>query len=209
LPEVDLYLTNFDWSNFVVYADGQLIIPGNPYQQKALSQEEINQLLANLEILGFYNLDNEHLHNFGNQDPPKITDGMVYCISVAGEKEHDLCSYKPYESFLVPEMKNILQYLNNYQPDGLSIYLPDRILLYVQAGRNPYVTELPKDAILWTESSISLETDTEKMIYVDGDIAKELYRLYGDKIYVFTENGTEYTVSMEAILPHQELRNLN
>ena len=30
------------WSELVLYADGQLIIPGNPYQQKILSKDEIN-----------------------------------------------------------------------------------------------------------------------------------------------------------------------
>jgi hypothetical protein len=200
----DLYFADYYWSNFVIYTDGQLIIP---YQQKMLSKDEINQFLTQLEKLGFYKLDNEHLYNFGNQEPPKITDGISYCISVTGDRAHELCTYEPYESFLVPEMKNILRFLNDYQPREMSPYYPDRILLWIQVGRNPYATNAPKDAIPWTVSSISLETTTEKVIYLDGEVAKNLYLLYGDKNYFFTQNGKEYTVTIQVVLPHQELTN--
>ena len=89
----------------------------------------------------------------------------------------------------------------------MSNYYSDRILLWIQAGRSPYSTDLPKDSILWTEQSISLETDTEKIIYVDGELSKDLSRLYGYKNYVFVQNGKEYTVSINQVLPHEELTN--
>ena len=200
----DMYFTDYDWSYFVLYTDGQLIIPN---QQKMLSKDEINQFLAQLDALGFFTMDEDHRYNFGNQEPSKIFDGLFYCASVNGEKEHNLCVYEPYESFFTPETKNILQFLNDYRPEGMLPYYPDRILLWVQAGRSPYSTDLPKDSILWTETSLSLETTTEKVIYADGEIAKNLYLLYGDKQYVFIENGKEYTVSIQVILPHQELTN--
>lgn len=200
----DMYFTDYDWSYFVLYTDGQLIIPN---QQKMLSKDEINQFLAQLDTLGFFTMDEDHRYNFGNQEPPKIFDGLFYCVSVNGEKEHNLCVYEPYESFFTPEIKNILQFLNDYRPEGMLPYYPDRILLWVQAGRSPYSTDLPKDSIPWTETSLSLETTTEKVIYADGEIAKNLYLLYGDKQYVFIENGKEYTVSIQTILPHQELTN--
>jgi len=203
----DMYFTDYAWSYFVIYTDGEIIIPGNPYQQKILSKEELNQFLIQLENLGFYTIDNKHLYNFGNQEPPKITDGTSYCILVTGSREQNLCSYEPYDSFLVPEMKNILKFLNDYQPKGLSLYYPDRILLWVLAGRNPDNKNLPEDSIPWTESSLSLETTSEKVMYVDGELAKELYILYGDKSYVFTENGKEYTVDIQVVLPHQEITN--
>jgi hypothetical protein len=203
----DLYFNDYARSYFVIYTDGQIIIPGNPYQQKTLSKEEINQLLTQLERLDFYTIDNDHLYNFGNQDPPKITDGTSYCVLVKGNREQNLCSYEPYKDFLVPEMKNILQFLNNYQPEELSAYYPDRILLWVQAGRSPYITDLPKDAIPWTEASLPLETTSEKVIYADGEKAKELYILYGNRSYVFIENGKEYTVDIQVVLPHQEITN--
>ncbi len=203
----DLYFTDYAWPYFVIYTDGQIIIPGNPYQQKILSKDEINRFLAQLERLGFYSIDEDHLYNFGNQEPPKISDGTSYCVLVTGNGEHNLCAYEPYESFLVPKMKNILQFLNDYQPKEMSPYYPDRILLWVQAGRNPYATDLPKNAIPWAESSLSLEISDQKVIYVDGETAKKLYVLYSDKSYVFTQNGKEYTVDIQIVLPHQEITN--
>lgn len=207
----DLFYVDYDNSGsfFVIYTDGQVIFPGNPSQEKILSADELNQFLKNLESLGFYNLNNEHLYDFGGQEPPKVFDGTSYCISVTGDKEQNLCAYEPYEDYLLPEMKNILVFLNNYQPSKMSPYYSDRILIWVQAGRIPYATNLPKDSILWTEQSVSLETDTEKIIYIDGKIAQELNRLYGNKNYVFVQNGKEYTVSIQEVLPHRELTNNN
>jgi hypothetical protein len=204
----DLYFTDYALSYFVIYTDGQIIFPGNPYQQKILSKDEMDQFLTKLESLGFYKIDDPHQYNFGNKEPPRIYDGAFYCVSVTENREHSLCVYEPYETFLIPEVKNILRFLNEYQPKGMSAYSPDRILLWVQAGRNPYTTDLSKNAIPWGESSLSLETSDQKVIYADGETAKELYILYGDKSYVFTQNGREYTVDIQIVLPHQKITNL-
>lgn len=207
-PYDDLFIfADFTWSKLVLYTDGQMIIPRTSYQQKILSEDEVNRFFLQLESLGLYTMDNDQLYNFGNQEPPKITDGTSFCILVKGSREQNLCSYEPYESFLAPEMKSILQFLNDYQPEGMSIYYPDRILLWVQAGRSPYDPDLPENAIPWTEDSLLLETTDQKVIYAEGTLAKELYALYGDKGYLFNENGKEYTVNMQIVLPHEEITN--
>ena len=179
-------------SRLVLYTDGQLIIEGTPYQQKTLSVEEINQLLSKLETLGFFTIESnqqhdptDQLYNFGGQyESVGVTDGQNICVSVNADKARQLCVYEPYMQFLVPKMTNILKFMDEYQPKGMSLYYPDRILLWVQAGRNSDDNELPQDAIPWIETSLSLETPRGKVIYADGETAKELYALYGDKGYV-------------------------
>lgn len=101
------------WSTLVLYTDGQLIIPGKTFQQKILSKEEID-LFTRLE-LGFFSVTQDKLYNFGNQEPPRIYDGTTYCVVTTGERTQNLCAYEPHKSFLAPEMKNVLQFLNNYQ----------------------------------------------------------------------------------------------
>jgi hypothetical protein len=191
------------WSELVLYTDGQLIIPGKTFQQKILSKDEINQLFSELEAKGFFSLTQDNLYNFGNQDPPKIVDGTTYCVLTIGKREQNLCAYEPYNSFLAPEMKNILQFINKYHPKGMTPYFPDRILLWIR----PYVENLPEKAIPWPEKFSSLETSDEKIMYFDGDAAKEIFALFGNKVstVVISQNGKDYTVSIDIVLPHKQL----
>jgi hypothetical protein len=195
------------WSKLVLYTDGQLIIPGETYQQKILSNDEINQLFLQLETKGFFLLTQDNLYNFGNQDPPKVNDGTIYCVLTTGKREQKLCAGEPYESFLVPKMNDVLQFLNKYHPEGMTPYYPDRILLWVQVGRSPYVENLPKKAIPWPEKFSSLETPDEKIMYFEGDVAKKIFALFGNRVSfkVISQNSIEYTVSIEIVLPHEQL----
>ena len=195
------------WSALVLYTDGQLIIPGKTYQQKILSREEIYQLFLQLETNGYFSLTQDSLYNFGNQEPPRVYDGTTYCVLTKGEKKQTLCAYEPHKSFLVPKMKSILQFLDDYQPKGMTPYYPDRIMLWVRAGRSPYVENLPEQAISWPEKFSSLETLDEKIMYFQGDDAKEIFALFGNEIsaIVISQNGMEYTVSIHLILPHEQL----
>jgi hypothetical protein len=44
-------------------------------------------------------------------------------------------------------------------------------------------------------------------LYAEGEKAKELFMLYGEKGHVFVQNGKEYTVYIRAVLPHEEVTN--
>lgn len=201
------------WSKLVLYKDRQLIIPGNPYQQKVLSKDEVNQLLTKLESLGFYNIESnqqhdasDKLYNFGNQYHG-VSDPRWYCVLIIKDESRELCEWEPYKKFLVLEMKNILKFLDAYQVEGMTPYYPDRILLWVRTGRSPDVENLPEEAVPWDGKFSPLETSSEKIMYFQGDEAKEIFALFGNEesIMVFTQDGIEYTVSIDVVLPHQQL----
>lgn len=201
------------WSELVLYTDGQLIIPGSPYQQKILSKDEIAQLLSKLESLGFYTIESnqqhdpsDKLYNFGNQYQG-VSDPTWYCVLINKVESRKLCEWEPYKKFLVPEMKNILNFLDGYKVKGMTPYVPDRILLWVQVGRSPYIENLPKKAIPWPENFSSLETTGEKIMYFRGDAAKEIFALFGNRVstIVLSQNDIEYTASIEIVLPHKQL----
>jgi hypothetical protein len=204
------------WSKFVLYADGQIIITGTTYQQKILSPDEIKQFLSRLEAAGFYSLESnqkhdptDKLYDYGN-NYQESSDGLEYCILVNTVKSRNLCVYEPDIQFVVPKMKNILQFLDDYKPAGMTPYYPDRILLWVQPGRDPYNNQLPKDALHWGESFPSLETPDSKVIYVDGAAAKEIYMLFDRSPNlgkVFSQNDKEYTVYFNVVLPHEQVTN--
>lgn len=206
----DLYYADYGdaWSELVLYTDGQLIIPGKIYQQKTLSKEEIDQLFSKLDTLGYFSLNRDNLYDFGSQEPPRVYDGIVYCVVTMGEKEQNLCTYEPHESFLVPEMKNVLQFISNYQPKEMTPYYPDRILLWVQIGRNPYAENLPEKAVLWNKNFPDLETPDEEIVYAEGNTAKEIFALFNNEVstIVVNQNNIEYTVSIDIVMPHEQLQ---
>ncbi len=203
------------YSKLVLYDDGQMIIPGETYKQKVLSADEIEQFLSKLETLGFYSLksNQEHdptdqLYDYGN-NYQKSYDGRLHCISVKTDKARNLCVYEPDLQFLIPKMKNVLQYLDEYEPAGIIPYFPDRILLWVQVGRDPYNDNLPETAIPWADHLPSLESSSQNIMYVDGNAAKEIYMLFDSTNAgkVFTQNGKEYTAYLNVILPHETVTN--
>jgi len=204
-------------SRIILYADGQMIITGTTYQQKILSPDEIKQFLSKLEALGFYSLESnqkhdptDKLYDYGN-NYQKSSDGLEYCILVNIIKSRNLCVYEPDIQFVIPKMKNILQFLDDYRPAGMTLYYPDRILLWIQPGRDPYNDQLPKDAIPWNGSFPSLETPDSKVIYVGGNAVKEIYLLFDRTTNlgkVFSQNGKEYTVYFDVVLPHEKVTNV-
>jgi hypothetical protein len=205
------------YPKIILYSDGQMIIPGEIYRQKVLSSSEIKLFLSRLDGLGFYSLESnqaydptDKLYNFeGKYEEVGVIDGLEYCILVNSNKSRKLCVQESYLQFLIPKMKNILQYLDKYKPAGMTPYYPDRILVSVQNGRHLYDENSPATAVPWNEKFPSLETLDQKITYVDGDVAKEIYTLF-DNVYepkIFIQNGQEFTVSLSIILPHEKVTN--
>ena len=211
----DLFYTDHAWSKLVIYTDGQLIIPSKETKQKMLSTEEIKKLLSRLEYFKFFELESNQAHdptdklyNMGDQYF-RVYDAHLFCVLVNAEKTRKLCAYEPFLDFLVPEMKSILKTLDKYRPQRMSLYSPDRILLWVQRGRDPNVTDLSKESIPWKDTFPSLETANEKIIYVEGATAKEIYAIFNNEIAfkVFSQDGVDYTVVVDIVLPHEEITN--
>jgi hypothetical protein len=210
----DMFTDKSCWPLLVLYTDGQMIIPGETYHQKFLSEEEIVHLLMQLESKGLYTLETnqkhdptDHLYDFGDHYE-RIYDGLYYCIVVRNvTRERNLCVHDPQREYLIPEMRNLLEFLDEYQLDEATQYYPDRILLSVEAGRNPYVQNLPEQAIPWPEHLPPLETAGYNPIYAEGKMALEIYALFDntDSFRVFTQDGREYTLEIEPVLPHEEL----
>ena len=209
------------YTKIVMYDDGQMIIPGAIYKQKILSPNEIKHFFSNLETMGFYSLESNQAHdptdklyNFGN-NYVEVYDDIVYCIIVNAEKSRQLCARDSGIPYLTPKMNKILEYLNHYEPAETTTYYPDRILLYIQAGRPDYLPyKLPTYGIPWRAHLPSLEipvssTFNDKKIFVEGNAVKEIYLMF-DKTNegkVFIQNGKEYTVYIDIVLPHETVTN--
>jgi len=202
------------YSKVVIFEDGQLIVNGDSYQQKILSSKEIEQFLSDLENLGFYSIETNHMHDPTDKlydygvNYQKSTDGRYYCIAIETDLEKNICAYEPDLQYLIPKMKSILQYLDNYEPEGMSPFIPDQLLVWIEEGRNPYDENLTDTPLRWGSHLPSLAT-SDYIIYVDNDIAKEIYSLFRNpnESMVFIENGKEYTLRINVVFPHEGVIN--
>jgi hypothetical protein len=211
-------------TRLVLYDDGQILmaVAGETYKQKVLSPDEFKSFLSKLETLGFYSLESnqEHdptdkLYNFeGKYEEVGVIGGLRHCILVDADKSRKLCVHESYIQFLIPEMKDILQYLDEYKPAGMTPYYPDRILLTIQADVDPSIDHPP--AVFWDEQFPSLERGpnrftsgtSNQVIYIDGDMAKEIYLFFeGTDTKVVSQNGKEYIAYLRVLLPHEKVKN--
>ena len=210
-------------TKLVLYDDGQMLIAGlnETYKQKLLSATENKDLLSKLEALGFYSLESnqqhdatDNLYNFeGKYQEIEVFGGLRDCILVNIDKSRNLCVHESYTQFLVPEMKSILEYLDTYQPAGMTPYYPDRILLTIQIADSS--VENPP-AIPWDERFPPLEKDSRRytsgtsnqVIYIDGNMAEKIYLFFGSAdTKVVSENGKEYIIYLRVLLPHEKVKN--
>ena len=211
---------NVSYSKLVVYSDGQIIIAReNHYLQKQLSAHEMNQFFAQIKSLGFYALETDEqgrqTKNLYTPDNPfeKMVDGTSHCI-LTTKDPREICTYDPYTEFLVPQMKNILKFLEVYKPEGMTVYSPDRLLLAIESADNKDNFDqdyLPAASIPWPERFPPLQVKSPyfDVIYIDGKMAAEISAYLDsvrfDKSFLFRQNGKEYIVAMDIILPHESI----
>ncbi len=193
----------------VLYADGQLILPGEPYLQKTLSPKEVQAFQSKLDALGLNAIEIDKLYIEGYSGP-SMTDGQEICIVSNMTPPKKLCAFGPDLQFVVPQLKAVLEYLDAYQPEGLTPYTPDRILVSSKEGRYPADENLPQTAVPWSEKFPAL-TSSLSVFFVEGEMAKEIFTLFANPQMgqVFTQNGKEFTVCIQVMLPHEMLTNSN
>lgn len=221
LSYFDFFYTDYrDSPKIILYDDGQMLVGG---KQKMLSANETNRFLSKLDDLGLFSIESNQKHDQNDKlyaypdHYDQFIDALRYCILVNADKSRELCAYEPYMQFLIPEMKRILQYLDEYKPTGLTPYYPDRILLSTRPA-DPNSDDLSATAIPWDSSFPSLnfppprtyEYDTPPSImYIEGDLAKEIYTFITNSHSqgIFIQDGEKYIVEVDVVLPHETIIN--
>lgn len=204
--------TSLVFPRLVLYEDGLLILPGQTFQQKILSRAEIQEFQSRLDALGFNSLESNQKTDATDKlyvdgyTGPSVTDGQGICVTSKINNPKKLCAYEPDLQFVVPQMKAILQFLDAYRPEGLTPYYPDRLLVSVEEGRFQYDDNPPQAAIPWDARFPSLVT-SQPVFFVEGEMAKDIYSLFEDvqMSQIFTQNGKEFTVRIQVVLPHEVL----
>jgi hypothetical protein len=218
----DIFYADYrdDLPNIVLYEDGQMLVDG---EQKNLSADEIQRFLSKLDTLGFFSIESnqqydptDKLYDFGD-NYQEVNDGLKYCVLVNTETSRNLCAQEDYMQYLIPEMKSIIEYIDEYKPTGLTPYFPDRILFSVRPA-DPSSDDLSGTATPWDNRFPPLdfpppriyEYDTPPSIrYIEGDMAKEIYTFITNSHSggVFIQDGKKYIVGIDEVLPHETIIN--
>jgi hypothetical protein len=211
--------------DLILYSDGELIIHRKKIYEKKLSVVETCSLLKNIEDFGYFrvvdNGESERRNNPLYVDlptgvPTKFFDGDMYHIVVNGPNPKQTWVDPPFFDYLVPAMKEILIFLQYYQPTAMEEYQPDRLLLYISHGREDRVVSWMenKSPARWPEANIHLSdnaVDIKKFdpdyrgLYLTGDSAKKIYALF-QKPYatrILVDRGQEFTAIARPILPNE------
>jgi hypothetical protein len=104
--------------------------------------------------MGFYSLETNQQHDptdllydFKGQYE-KTYDGLYLCVADI-VKDRKICARDHLREFLISPMKDILQFLDNYEPKNMSVYKVDRLLLDIEARPPTWYSIENRDVIPW------------------------------------------------------------
>jgi len=221
LSYFDIFYADYqELPKIILYDDGQLLING---EQKLFSTDEVEMFLSKLDLLGFFSIESnqrfdqtDKLYDFGN-NYQEVNDGLKDCILVNAERSKKLCFQEDYMQYLIPEMKSIIKYLDEYKPTGLTPYYPDRILLSIRPA-DPNSDNFPAAIPSWDNRFPSLDIPSPRtylydtppsIIYIEGEMAKEIdvFITNSRSGGFFIQDGKVYKVEVDVVLPHEIIIN--
>jgi hypothetical protein len=206
-------------TQFVLYADGQFILqePLEPISTKTLTENERMQLLSLLEETRFYSIEangkldpTNPIYDFGDKYTEESSyHGVTSCLIANVTTSKKICFYEPYRDFLVPPMQELFRFVYDYTPINLTVYQPDRLLVFVSKGHDFYDSFAGESegSIPWLSDLPSLETSQEKYMYVEGENAAKIFSLFetNSSLKLFSQAGQDYSVLIEVVFPHETL----
>lgn len=116
--------------------------------------------------------------------------------------------------YLIPKMKALFDYLDHYQPTGMTPFESERSLVSIQR-LDPKLDFLSADAVPWDAElpplafSLYRETYTSniQIMYVEGEMKQQIEDfLIQTSTNQFTEDGKQYEVQMRILLPHETVQ---
>ncbi|MHC1782265.1 MAG: hypothetical protein AB9891_05795 [Anaerolineaceae bacterium] len=205
------FLLNTRKTYIALFADGQMILSGEPFREKMLSKGEIDWFLAQLDANGFSSIETSRKYN--PSDPlyefdgkyQQVTDGRFICVTRFSKKAKYICGYEPYSEYFILPMKNLLSFLDNFKLEGATVFRPDRILLDVWYPANEWVESTNPRVIVWPDD---LPPITGRgILYFEGDAASRIFELFDsiDSSKIVRVKDRDYSVVLRPVLPHEIL----
>jgi hypothetical protein len=199
----------------VLYTDGQLLIKrtGSPMEDTTLSSREMCDFLGKIKQTGFFDLEStgdaykdSALYHI-DQPIERVYDSLEFDILVNGQPANKLWLYQPLIKYLIPQAREILSLLSNYQPKDLHSYHPERYLIWIAMGDATSDFGVTRQPISWPSELPSLNdmilVNGQTRAYFEKDDAKTINKLFPNWINLVIDGDSEYTVAVFPLLPHQ------
>ena len=190
----------------ILYSDGLLIIDKDSLYEKMLSEEEIRSFLSQIEQRGFYKIETNQNHDSSDKlynftaNYVSAFDGRYLCVTA---QTRSICAYEPVMDYVIPSMKGIFRFLDNYFPNDMTLYQTDRILLQIIEGNDYLAEEFRPEPMAWPTDLPPLQKTPT--LFVDGESAAKIFELFDHSVgwKIMTYNNAEFTVFARPVLPHE------
>ncbi len=207
--ETDVYYGR-DTPNVVIYTDGQVIISERKENDRYFleawaSTDEMCNLLAQLIDTGFFSTY-DPIYAF--DETTQYSDGAGYGIMIAnGPLPQRWDFYGPYRDYLIPPLKQSYELFKNYRPDGATYYIPERLILWVEADADspaesaniaPWPEALPPITQLWQDP-------LNHEVLVEGEAVAAIMTLFDYRLASkrFVDEGVQYEIILRPLLPNE------
>jgi len=209
-----------NFPTLILYTDGQIILfhDNQPVWTKMLSPDEICSLFITLESMGLSKIQTT---GTGHPDDPiyqsstelgGVTDDGETILYFNGitPRQYIVTDYN--KNYAVKAIRNIFDFLNQYEPRDLQPYHADRLYVYFSKGQDVYL-QLFGDShtvkpLSWPRDVTPLNRNDHGFMYLEGEAASKVFDLTGNYGFVqgvFIDQDIEYTVFILMLLP-DELR---
>lgn len=202
----------------VLYSDGQYLVQQSPgeaswYEEKEINKEDVTVLLKRIEKSGFFSVSGDG--KMWEEDPIyQLPDDFVESQGAGtlsleaeyGDLSKQVTIYIPYRSYLVPEIAETLQILEEYIPRNMKPYRPKHWVAWVsREDPCPYDLQFRP----WPDGLPNIQAflngAPDGQLVLQSNSAVNFYLLIGSKPNTFFDKEGEfnYYIYTRPLLPHE------
>jgi len=146
--------------SFVLYSSGRIVLfDASQFMETTISPSEIEKLLMEIESIGYFAVKGDGDEFISHPPTSSFVGSSMQFITV---KEKTFAISTGEYQYLVEPIKETIQHIREYKPQGLTPYVPESLYVWVYPIQNTALTNYsptPTPPILeWTYESIPLDT---------------------------------------------------
>ena len=205
MPFFPACLGGINLYRFILFDDGQLILYINDqYMETILSKEQINNLLDEIALTGFFEIDGPENEYIVTPPDPAFRFTSWEEINV---NDHRYTIFAWEYEYIKKAIKDSILIIRDYQPGNLDVYFPKQVYFYTDpylGFRSDMMYGAPDmSTILWPEDGIPLDRYTGPYEKLSESATTMVLQQFG-KVPVnrlVEQDGQVYQVMVCPVLP--------
>jgi TolB protein len=207
--DTDLYYGR-EMPSLVIYTDGQVIFEeGNSresyFLETTISPDEMCNLLSELQDFGFYD---RYDPIYAFDETTRYSDGGPDgIVQVNGQLSKSLIFYASYRDYLVPPLKQAVEFIGSYRPSTNAYYIPERLVLWVEVATEP----LPENVVAesWPDTLPNItelwQDPINGELLIEGELVAPIMALFDYRMTgkAFSDEGVVYGMILRPLLPNE------